>query len=151
MDTHANAQYVAALDAAGELVFPLSGSSMGSAWAASTKVVVTGLSRRAPRVGDVVVFERCGRIYSHRLIARWGGRCVTKGDARWAWDRPHPRENEVFGVATALVGPDGVRRPIRRARWTAVCQLARALLAWPALLAWGCKHRGASANLKHGV
>jgi hypothetical protein len=133
MKDHAATPFLAALDAAGELVLPLEGASMGPAWAEADGVLVTAASHRAPRWGDVVLFERFGRIYAHRLIFRCGDWCWTKGDARWAWDRPPPRRDEVFAVATALVTLHGERRPIQRSRRTALYQLARALCAWPFL------------------
>lgn len=133
MKDHAATPFLAALDAAGELVLPLEGASMGPGWAEADGVVVAAASHRAPRWGDVVLFERFGRVYAHRLIFRCGDRCWTKGDARWAWDRPPPRRDEVFAVATALVTSRGERRSLRRSRWTALRHLACALLAWPFL------------------
>lgn len=106
---------------------------MGAEWAAADGVLVEAASHRAPRWGDVVLFERFGRIYAHRLILRCGDRCWTKGDARWAWDRPLPRRDELFGVATALVTARGERHPVRRSRWIALRHLVRAVLAWPLL------------------
>ena len=106
---------------------------MGPAWARAEGVLVASVSQREPRWGDVVLFERWGRVYAHRLIFRFGDYCWTKGDARWAWDRPPPRRGELFAVATALVTIQGARKPLRRSRWTALRQLARALIAWPFL------------------
>ena len=123
---------LAALDATGELVLPLQGGSMGARWARAEAVVVRSVARRPPAWGDAVVFSRQGRWYAHRLILRIGARCWTKGDARWAWDRPVPRADEIAGVVVGLV-VRGARVPLTSARAASVWQLARALVAWPLL------------------
>lgn len=124
--------FLAALEAAGELVLPLAGESMGPLWARAEAVVVRVMGRGAPCPGEVVVFERNGRWYAHRLLARRGIRCLTKGDARWAWDRPGVRTDEVVGVVCGLVS-GGVRTTVQPSRLRAAWELVRAVAAWPAL------------------
>lgn len=124
--------FLAALDGAGELVLPLRGASMGASWRECTAVVVRSARVRPPRWGDVVVFERHGRWYAHRMIGRAGPRCWTKGDARWAWDRPAVLRGQIVGVAVAVV-EGATRRPMVSSRLAALWQLARALAAWPFL------------------
>lgn len=123
---------LAALEAAGELVLPLAGESMGPRWARATAVAVRVAAPPGPRWGDIVVFERSGRWYAHRLILRCGARCVTKGDARWAWDRPVVRVEDLPGVVCGVVS-NGVRVPVTRSRLRAGWELLRAAAAWPVL------------------
>jgi hypothetical protein len=131
MNDPANSAAVrAALDAAGELVLPLDGVSMGPRWARADAVRAVSLSRRPADWGNVVLIPRGGRIYAHRLIFHRGGWCWTKGDARLAWDRPPARRAELLGVVVALVPDDG--RPVS-SRGIALGQLVRALAAWPFL------------------
>lgn len=125
----------AAIDVAGEMTLPLQGASMGPGWLRADAVVVQARGRRAPRWGDVVVFQRHDRWYAHRLILRLGDRCLTKGDARWAWDRPGVALRDVLGVVVALV-EDGRRRELPgRHRARAPWELARSLAAWPVFIA----------------
>jgi hypothetical protein len=78
----------------------------------------------------VVLLKRGERVYAHRVIFRWGDRWWTKGDARWAWDRPAARTMDLLGVAAALVPDDG--RAVSH-RGIALLELLRALAAWPFL------------------
>lgn len=136
MDESATTEKIqAALEAVGELVLPLTGESMGSGWSRAEGIKVFHVQRRAPRWGDVVLFERHGRIYAHRLILRVGSRCWTKGDARVVWDRPTLRRDDLFGVAVGRVGHAGDLTPVPRSRVTALRHLLLALVAWPFLFA----------------
>ena len=131
MDSDSTSIYLAALDAAGEMVLPLEGASMGSNWSRADAVRVEASRRHPARWGDVVVFERHGRLYAHRVILRIGPWLLTKGDARWAWDRPWVSRAAVLGVVSAILAcgtalPD---RPGNLARATG--ELIRALLAAP--------------------
>ncbi|HMP77299.1 MAG TPA: hypothetical protein PKE12_13475 [Kiritimatiellia bacterium] len=131
MDLPANSEAIrAALDAAGELVLPLDGSSMGPRWSRAGAVRAVSLSRRPADWGNVVLIPRSGRIYAHRLIFRWRGWCWTKGDARLAWDRPAVLREDLLGVVVALVPEDG--RPVS-SRGRALFHLLLALAAWPFL------------------
>lgn len=135
MDESATTEQIqAALEAVGELVLPLLGESMGGRWSRAEGIKVFHVQRRAPRWGDVVLFERHGRIYAHRLILRVGSRCWTKGDARVAWDRPLLRRDTIFGVAVGLLEPSGELAPVPRDRVAALRHLLLALIAWPFLV-----------------
>ena len=128
------ATFLAALEATGELVLALEGSSMGARWAEAGALAVRSIALRPPRWGDVVVFDRNGRWYAHRVILRVGDRFWTKGDARWAWDRPLVRRGDILGVATALLVA-GSRVPVVPSARATLVELVRAVAAWPAL-AW---------------
>ncbi len=128
---------IAALEAVGELVLPLQGESMGAGWTGANLIRVVTSSSRAPRWGDVVLFDRHGRLYAHRLIFRIGQRCWTKGDGRWAVDVPAIQRDEIKGVVLALVFGDGRTRPLRWRRTNAFRQFLRALAAAPWLFMRG--------------
>ncbi|MBW7907905.1 MAG: hypothetical protein H3C50_03160 [Kiritimatiellae bacterium] len=128
---------IAALEAVGELVLSLQGESMGAGWTRVNQIRVVASSLRAPRWGDVVLFERYGRLYAHRLIFRIGLHCWTKGDGRWAVDAPAIQRDEIKGVVLALVFSDGSTRPLRWRKMNALCQFLRALAAAPWLFMRG--------------
>lgn len=132
MDDHTPATpFLAALEAAGELVLPLEGISMGPRWAAADAVVVRSAKQREPGWGDVVLFERFGRTYAHRIIFRLGSRCFTKGDARLAWDRPLVKRCECFGVVVALIVNSERMTLPKTAFLRTAWELLRACAAWP--------------------
>jgi Peptidase S24-like len=65
---------------------------------------------RAPRVGDVILFERRGGVVAHRIVGqrRRGDviEIVAKGDAEAHTDPP-VAPSAVLGVVRAVVQPDG--------------------------------------------
>lgn len=117
----------AALEAAGELWLPVQGESMGKGFAAGSRVRIQRAGDGRPCAGDIVIYARNGRLVAHRVLARMGDRYVTKGDARWAWDRPLVRREEIVGVAVAME-PGGQRLPERA---KALMELVCAIIAWP--------------------
>lgn len=122
-----------ALDAAGELSLPIDGRSMGVAWTRAEAVVVRAVPQRCPGWGSIVVGLRRDRWVAHRLLLGWGDRLVTKGDARWTWDAPPLRVEDIRGVVVALVR-DGRREGVPpRAPVRAMWELAKAVVAWPVL------------------
>ena len=122
-----------ALEAAGELVLPVAGASMGPAWEAASGVVVRHTLPGTVRWGSVVVFERHGRWYAHRVLARLGRNLLTKGDARWAWDRPLVSPDDVWGVVVSLVVEDQ-RVAVPSTPVAALLHVLAALVAWPLLI-----------------
>jgi hypothetical protein len=66
------------------------------------------------RVGDIVVFLREGRLFSHRVVARHGARLVTRGDAVPATDAP-VEPHELLGCVRRVLRGSRVLRPTRRA------------------------------------
>jgi hypothetical protein len=94
--------------------------------------VVSIESRRLSelRVGDIVLYDRCGRFFLHRLVAlpaeRFPGRLVTRGDSMPQAD-PAVRVESVLGVlATVRRGEDWKVVPGTMPRMS---RLAAALLA----------------------
>jgi len=78
-----------------------------------TELEVEPLGDRLPRVGEIVVGVREGRVVAHRVVRveGWGAetRVVTRGDAHDAEDAPWPPA-ELVGVAhRAVLGPWSVR------------------------------------------
>ena len=75
------------------------------------------LVRRCPahraRVGDIVVFVREGRLFSHRVIRRSGTRLVTRGDALPDPDPP-VEPHEMLGRVGRVLRGSRVLRPARR-------------------------------------
>lgn len=125
------------------MVLPLRGESMGPRWASAQRVKVIATTRVPARWGDVVVFERYGRMYAHRLILRIGSRCWTKGDARLVWDCPSPRRDELAGVVCGLLDATSRQTPIRRNIGAALLHLFIALACSPIFLVkWRVRTRG---------
>ncbi len=121
---------LAALEATGELVLPLQGGSMGPDWARADAVVVRPVPAGGAGWGDVVIFDRHGRMYAHRIIFATRAWCWTKGDARWAWDRPPVKRDEMAGVVRGIVSRgsrEGIEPSLLRGAWELLCALA----AWP--------------------
>jgi len=82
------------------------------------------------KVGDIVLYERCGRFFLHRLVAlpaeRFPGRLVTRGDSMPQAD-PAVRVESVLGVlSTVRRGKDWRVVPGTMPRMS---RLAAALLA----------------------
>lgn len=119
------------------MVLPLQGESMGRRWAGAGHIKVVSSRHRSAQWGDVVVFERHGRMYAHRLILCIRRRYFTKGDARWAWDRPVLREEEIAGVVVELVGSSGTFIHVQRSRFLAMMHLIGAVVFYPALCVGG--------------
>ncbi len=82
------------------------------------------------RLGDIVLYERCGRFFLHRLVAlpeeRFPGRLVTRGDSMPHAD-PAVRLEAVLGVLAA-VRRDNDWLPVPRAM-PRTSRLAAVLLA----------------------
>lgn len=89
----------ALLASAGELRLVVAGSSMKPTILAGDSVVIRPLAG-APRVGDVVVYSRGGRLWCHRVLLP-GRSVITKGDARGRPDAPVPKR-DIIGRAVAL-------------------------------------------------
>lgn len=132
-DMHADLtreMFLAALQASGEMVLPLSGASMGPSWERADGVVVRPVPPDGAGWGDVIVFERHGRRYAHRVILATRASCWTKGDARWAWDRPAVARDAVLGVARGIVR-SGQRVDLAPSRCRGAWELLCAAVAWP--------------------
>jgi hypothetical protein len=93
----------------------VSGTSMlPTLWPGDT-VAIEGRSQFEMKVGDIVLYERCGRLFLHRLVAlpaeRFPGRLVTRGDSMPQAD-PAVRIESVLGVLTGVRrGEDWVALP----------------------------------------
>ncbi len=90
------------LAAGGELRLAVTGRSMRPLLREGDYLVVRPLSGQ-PRVGEVVVYARAGRLWAHRLLARSpsGRFLLTKGDARGRPDAPVGPE-DLIGRAVAV-------------------------------------------------
>ena len=64
--------------------------------------------------GDIVLFERDGRLFAHRVLSRSGAKIVTRGDAMGRADAPIG-EKEFLGKVTSIVR-QGERMEARRTR-----------------------------------
>lgn len=112
----------------GEVVVPPAGFSMGPRYGRARGLVLRPAPARL-RVGEVVAFARGDRWVLHRVLARWGERLWTKGDAVAALDQPPATRREVVAVLVARV-QDGRRRAESRAyAWYAVARGGLQVLA----------------------
>jgi len=93
----------------------VSGSSMlPTLWPGDT----VAIERRSPsemKVGDIVLYERCGRFFLHRMVAlpaeRFPGRFVTRGDSMPRADPAVPVESILGVLAGVRRGEDWVAAP----------------------------------------
>lgn len=87
----------ASLRTSGSLRMRVAGSSMLPAIRPGDIVTVRRASPAEASRGDVVLFVRDGRFFTHRVIERRGSSMVTRGDAVAVEDPPvHP--NEFLGI-----------------------------------------------------
>ena len=94
----------------GRPILTVASDSMRPALRRGDMLAVESCAAAALRRGDVVVFEREGRIWAHRLLGRTtAGRLVVKGDARLrlGWTRSHAR-GERFSGRTGSFRAHGV-------------------------------------------
>jgi hypothetical protein len=126
------------LTGAESLEVPITGHSMGHALTDGA-VARVALDRRAPSVGDVVVFWQDQRLIAHRVVylgrqARAAGHLITRGDARIAPDPPVPIERVLGRITSLTTSADASPpAPARVGSWPARC--ARATLGLATALA----------------
>ena len=65
--------------------------------------------------GDIVLFERGGQLYVHRVVRKSGAKILTRGDAMPQAD-PEVEEQELLG-RVRLILRHGERVEVRRKRW----------------------------------
>jgi signal peptidase I len=97
----------------GRLRLGVQGSSMLPAIRPRDVLFVRACPAERARVGDIVVFVREGRLFSHRVVARQGTRLVTRGDAVPTADAP-VQAHELLGRVKRVVRGSRVLRPARR-------------------------------------
>ena len=102
------------LRATGRLRLGVTGSSMLPAILPRDVLLVRACAAERARVGDIAVFLRDGRLFSHRVIARSGARLVTRGDALPAADPP-VEPHEMLGCVRRVLRGKRVFRPRRTA------------------------------------
>lgn len=102
------------LRATGRLRLGVAGSSMLPAIRPRDVLLVRACPAERVRVGEVVVFLRGGRLFSHRVIARTGERLVTRGDAVPDADPP-VEPHELLGCVRRVVRGRRAFRPARSA------------------------------------
>lgn len=98
-------------------------------WAGSeTRIRVTGTSmlpavwpgdvlrvrasaETSPSKGSVVLFLRNGRLFAHRVVGRYGGQLITRGDAVPDCDAP-VAVADVLGIVAGLIREGEIERPL---------------------------------------
>ena len=124
----------------------VSGTSMLPTLWPGDAVSIESRSLSEMNVGDIVLYERCGRLFLHRLVAlpeeRFPGRIVTRGDSMPHAD-PAVRAEAVLGVVVGVRrGQDWIGTP---RTMTPISRLAAALLARSSpLVRWVLRNRSAS-------
>ena len=103
----------ALIRARGRLRLGVHGSSMLPAIRPRDVLLVRACAASRARVGDIVVFVREGRLFSHRVVARHGARLVTRGDAVPEADAP-VEPSELLGCVRRVVRGSRVFRPAGR-------------------------------------
>lgn len=103
----------AVIRASGRLRVGVHGSSMLPALRPRDVLLVRACPAHRARVGDIVVFVREGRLFSHRVIARSGARLVTRGDALPDSDPP-VEPHEMLGRVGRVLRGSRILRPGRR-------------------------------------
>ena len=92
IDRAAPALFAEVLERFGALTFRAAGHSMLPSISSGQLVAVTDVTIDDVRPGDVILYQRDGRLVAHRLvrIARDAGDwlLVARGDAHWACDSP---------------------------------------------------------------
>jgi len=94
----------------GRLRLPVSGSSMLPAIRPRDILLVRACAADAPRVGEIVVYTRDGRIFAHRLVARRGATMIAQGDTLSAADAP-VQAGELLGRVVKVVRRGRAFRP----------------------------------------
>ena len=87
----------------GEIRVPAVGLSMGGWFAACDGLVIARFRPGCAAMGRIAVFRCADRWVAHRILLRWGGRCVTKGDGVWMPDWPLPRQGDMVGEVVAVI------------------------------------------------
>jgi hypothetical protein len=105
-----------------EVLLQTSGLSMGHAIRGGESVVVRAVSERDIGFGDVLVFDRAGRLVCHRVVrvktGPSGREFVTKGDPVLGFDAPVPYA-AVLGRVIRIKWTDGdFRLDTWRGRWS---------------------------------
>jgi len=75
------ALFIDLLNRFGEARFHVSGSSMLPSVRPGDILTVRQCDARDARVGDIALFTRHSRLFTHRVVAHSGGSLVTQGDA----------------------------------------------------------------------
>lgn len=86
---------------------PVTGRSMGPAFAQVTEIVVKPAIPSQLKVGHIVVVQRDGLWVVHRIMWRRRGRFITKGDGLGQLDRPWVVGEAIKGVVVGLGLKDG--------------------------------------------
>ena len=90
---------------------PVSGRSMGPAYALVSDIQVVPCEPSSITPGRLVVFQRNGKWVVHRVMRRMRGSdgevCFTKGDGVAQLDRPCVQASEIKGVVSVLRFKDG--------------------------------------------
>lgn len=120
------------LRASGRLRMRVAGSSMLPAIRPGDLVSVRRCGPAQASIGDVVLFQRDGRLFAHRVVRLEAESLVTRGDAV-ATDDPPVRATEFLGIVEST----------QRGRGPA---LDCARHAWPQRLAAGVFRRSALAG-----
>lgn len=82
---------------------PVASASMRPLMEAGDNIVVAHASTPGLRLGDIVVYEREGLCYAHRLLRRGPGFLIAKGDATLHPDAPFTEE-QLIGKVVAVEG-----------------------------------------------
>lgn len=86
---------------------PVTGRSMGPAFASVSEIVVRPAAPPKLSIGQIVVVQREAHWVVHRLMWRRGGCYITKGDGLGQLDRPWVAGAAIKGVVVALGLKDG--------------------------------------------
>lgn len=80
---------------------PVASASMRPLMGVGESIVVSHASAPGLRLGDIVVYEREGLYYAHRLLRRGQGLLIAKGDAALHPDAPFGEE-QLIGKVVAV-------------------------------------------------
>lgn len=109
---------------------PVSGKSMGPAFAQVSDIMVKIPGRDAIRPGALVVFQRGGLWVVHRVVgkARGGAGYLTKGDGLDRLDEPSIHPDEIKGIVVGFGLSDG--------GFVDLCSPGSRLKAWMRVVRW---------------
>ena len=109
------ALFIDLLSRVGEARLSALGSSMMPSILPGDTLHVQRCDSTTPRVGDVVMFTRYGRLFAHRVIGSVDGTLVTQGDNLDASDGP-VLASEFLGRVIKVEPPSLAQRIVRRGR-----------------------------------
>lgn len=104
------------LRASGRLRMRVAGSSMLPAIRPGDLVTVRRGAPAEARAGDVILFHRDGRFFTHRVVSRQGESLVTRGDAVAALDPP-VQPGEFLGIVVSTQRGRGPALDCARTTW----------------------------------